>query len=178
MYKLVTLASFVASAAAVADPIQAYAGGLGYGHAYNGYAGAFPGHAALGYAAGAFPGHAGLGYAAGVAPYAGLGYAAGVAPAAYAAAAPAIPAAYAAGLPAPQQLALPQPLTVLPVDHATSPHHIAYAVPAAAAPIPSPGLGLPEAAHFIAPQVYQVPEAPIVEHTGEAVEQWGYKVAY
>jgi len=150
----------------VADPIQAYAGGLGYGHAYNGYAGAFPGYA------GVAP-HAGLGYAAGVAPYA-----AGIATSAYAAAAPAIPAAYAAGLPAPQQFALPQPLTVLPADHATSPHHIAYPIPAAAAAIPSPGLGLPEAAHFIAPQVYQVPEAPIVEHTGEAVEQWGYKVAY
>jgi len=40
------------------------------------------------------------------------------------------------------------------------------------------GLGLPEAATYVAPPVRTVAEAPIVEQAVEPVEQWGYKVAY
>merc|ERR1719244_2592869 len=150
MYKLVALAAFVASAATEADPVAAYAGGLNYGYA---------------------------GLAAAPAAYAGLA-AAPVAPVAAAAAHPALPAGYAASLPAPAKIPIAQPLTALPADFADGPAHIAHPVPAAAAPIPSPGLGLPEAATFVAPPVRQVAEPSIVEHTNEAVEQWGFKVAY
>merc|ERR1711970_1453098 len=61
-------------------------------------------------------------------------------------------------------------------------------VAAVAAPVAAPavtygtpvahGLGLPEAATYVAPPVRTVAEAPIVEQVVEPVEQWGYKVAY
>merc|ERR1712106_468122 len=119
-----------------------------------------------------------LQYGAGYPGAFAAGYAA--APAAYAAApaAPAIPAAYAASLPAPAQIALPQPAVALPRDYATGPASVYHPVPAAAAPIPDAGLGLPEAATYGLPPVRQVAKAPIVENFIEPVEQWGYKVAY
>merc|ERR1719348_745962 len=119
MYKLVALAAFVASAAAEADPVVAYAGGLNYGHAFANFAGAYPANYA-----------AGLGYAAGLAPahYAGLAAAPAVAPVA-AAAAPAIPEGYAASLPAPAKIAIAQPLTALPADFADGPAHVFHPVP-------------------------------------------------
>merc|ERR1712072_787799 len=107
---------FVVLAVAVADPQVAYANGLGYGHAYAGFAGAYP-TAYAGYAAPAY------------------------------AAAPVAPVAHA----------VPAPYVGTPVAH---------------------GLGLPEAATYVAPPVRAVAEAPIVEHVVEPVEQWGYKVAY
>merc|ERR1712025_974599 len=63
----------------------------------------------------------------------------------------------------------------VPAAYATGPAHVAHPVPAAAAPIPSPGLGLPEAATYALPPVRQVAKAPIVENFVEPVEQCGYK---
>merc|ERR1719234_1316024 len=63
---------------------------------------------------------------------------------------------------------------------------IPYAGYAPHAVVPAPyvgtpvahGLGLPEAATYLAPPVRTIAEAPIVEQAVEPVEQWGYKVAY
>jgi len=56
---------------------------------------------------------------------------------------------------------------------------VAHAVPAPYVGTPvAHGLGLPEAATYVAPPVRAVAEAPIVEQVVEPVEQWGYKVAY
>merc|ERR1711936_839682 len=96
---------FVVLAVADADPQVAYANGLGYGHAYAGFAGAYP-TAYAGYAAPAY-------------------------------AAP----AYAAAPVAPVAHAVPAPYVGTPVAH---------------------GLGLPEAATYVAPPVRAVAEAPIV----------------
>ena len=139
----VVLAVAVAAAAAEADPQLAYANGLGYGHAYAGFAG-YPA------AYGAAPAYAG---------YAAPAYAAH---------------AYAAAPVAAVAHAVPAPYVGTPVAH---------------------GLGLPEAATYVAPPVRAVAEAPIVEQVPsikspfvlfltshlqvvEPVEQWGYKVAY
>ena len=128
---------------------MAYANGLGYGHAYAGFAGAYP-TAYAGYAAPAYAGYAAHAYAA---------------------------PAYAAAPVAPVAHAVPAPYVGTPVAH---------------------GLGLPEAATYVAPPVRAVAEAPIVEQVTtsmkiiiflpflkttnlqvvEPVEQWGYKVAY
>merc|ERR1719435_687581 len=106
MFKLVVLSAFVAAASAEAKPVQVYAGGLPYGAAYTGFAGAYP--AAY----------------AGVAPAA---YAAAPVAAAVAPAAPAVPAEYAASLPAPAQIPV-----ALPADYATGPAHVVHPVPAEA----------------------------------------------
>ena len=99
MYKLVVLACAVASVAAEADPVYAYANGLHYGAAYTNLAGAIPAAyagAPIAHAAYAAPAYAAPAYTL-PATYA----AAPIAHATYAAAAPVIaaPAASAYALP-------------------------------------------------------------------------------
>jgi hypothetical protein len=93
MYKLVVLACSLSMAAAVADPTVAYAAGLPYGHAYQGFAGAYAHAAPVAYAHAAAP----VAYAhAAVAPVA-------VAPAPYRG----VPVAHSLGLPEAATYALP-----------------------------------------------------------------------
>ena len=103
------------------------------------------------------------------------------------------PTAYA-GYAAPAYAAAPVAHAAYAAAPVAAVASVAHAVPAPYVGTPvAHGLGLPEAATYVAPPVRTVAEAPIVEQVAssncllfltshlqvvEPVEQWGYKVAY